>query len=72
MDKHIEQLPGQQNKVVSLNTDPNDITERTDDDNFNESFQNDDIVGGPEHQNLGGGTGYAAGNNHGITDGSQN
>lgn len=49
MDKHIEQQPGAQNKVVSLNTDPNGITERTDDDNFNESFQNDEIAVNSEH-----------------------
>ena len=63
MDNHIQQLPGQ-NQVVNLDDSEQriGITERTDDEHFNDSFQNEETVGANNTAaNQGGGTGYTSG-----------
>lgn len=61
MDKHIQQQPGQNQQVVNLESDGIGITERTDDENFNDSFQNEDSNNQQHGNNMGGDTGYAMG-----------
>jgi hypothetical protein len=60
MDKGILQQPGLNQQVVNLESDGIGITERTDDENFNDSFKNEDS-NNQNGNNHGGDTGYAMG-----------